>query len=259
MSNQLGAFLTALQFLTRVRLSGRGDREVSFQASIVYFPLVGLILGLILAATGLVLNHFVPAVARAGFLLTLEVFLSGGLHLDGFIDTMDGLLSGRERERVLEIMKDSHVGAHGVTAVITLLLLKFSLLFSLPPARLWLGGLPLSPFLLLMPVLSRWAMVPALTCFPYARREGLGSLFGAGQGRRALILATLGTVVLSWLALGYGGLILMALVALAVWWWCRYLKGVLGGLTGDTYGALAELTEVLVLAAVVLLRPWLGV
>ncbi|MGI9860306.1 adenosylcobinamide-GDP ribazoletransferase [Moorella naiadis] len=258
MSNQLAAFLTALQFLTRVRLSNRGNREVSFQASIVYFPLVGLILGLILAAAGLVLNHFVPA-ARAGFLLALGVFLSGGLHLDGFIDTMDGLLSGRERERVLAIMKDSHVGAHGVTAVITLLLLKFSLLFSLPPARLWLGDLPLSPFLLLMPVLARWAMVPALTCFPYARREGLGNLFGAGQGRRALILATVAAIALSWLALGCGGLILMALVALTAWWWCRRLTVVLGGLTGDTYGALAELTEVFVLAVVVLFRPWLGV
>ncbi|AOQ23783.1 adenosylcobinamide-GDP ribazoletransferase [Moorella thermoacetica] len=261
MTKQLAAFLAALQFLTRIRLSKRDTGATSFQESIVYFPLVGLILGLILAGAGQILSSLVPVPARAGFILFLGIFLSGGLHLDGFIDTMDGLLSGRERERVLEIMKDSRVGAHGVTAVITLLLLKFSLIFSLlslSPGRLWLAGMPLSPFLLLMPVLARWAMVPAITCFPYARREGLGSLFGAGQGRKALLLATFSTMILSWLTLGYKGLILMFLIALAVWSWCSHIKGILGGLTGDTYGALAEITEVLVLVAG-LFWPWLGV
>lgn len=255
MKGQLNAFLTALQFLTRIRLSYGDNSPAAFQQSVDFFPLVGLLLGLILAGAWQALSYLVPASARAGLVLALAVFLSGGLHLDGFIDSMDGLFSGRERERILAIMKDSHVGAHGVTAVVTLLVLKYSLLAALPPGHLWLGSLPLSPLLVLMPVLSRWAMVPALTCFPYARKEGLGTLFQAGRGRRSLVTATLITALLGWLIMGPAGLVYLLLVALVSLGWCNWIRRLLGGLTGDTYGALAEITEVFILAAY-FFRPW---
>ncbi|CEP68678.1 Cobalamin (vitamin B12) biosynthesis CobS,cobalamin-5-phosphate synthase [Moorella glycerini] len=249
MKGQLNAFLTALQFLTRIRLSYGDNSPAAFQQSVAFFPLVGLLLGIILAGAWQVLSYLVPATARAGLVLALAVFLSGGLHLDGFIDSMDGLFSGRERERILAIMKDSHVGAHGVTAVVTLLVVKYSLLTALPPGHLWLAGLPLPPLLVLMPVLSRWAMVPALTCFPYARKEGVGTLFQAGRGRRSLSIATLITALLSWLIMGLPGLVYLLLVALVSLGWCGWVRRLLGGLTGDTYGALAEITEVFILAA----------
>jgi len=249
LKKQVQAFLGALQFLTRLRLSCRVDTTGIFPQSIPYFPLVGLLLGLILAGAWQVLSFLFPAPARAALLLALAVYLSGGLHLDGFIDSIDGLFSGRERERMLAIMKDSHVGAHGVTATVILLLLKYSLLLSLPASNLWLLKLPLSPIVLLMPVLSRWAMVAALTCYPYARKEGLATLFGAGQGRRALIAATMITGLLSWLAMGAVGLLLLFLTGLVAIGWSNWVNRLLGGLTGDTYGALAEITEVFVLAA----------
>lgn len=249
MSSQGGAFLTALKFLTRIP-AGRGRGSSSaFHQSIAYFPLVGLLLGLLQAGAWQVLSYLVPPPARAGLVLALAVFLSGGLHLDGFIDTMDGLFSGRERERILAIMKDTHVGAHGVTAVVTLLIVKYSLLVALPPGGLWLASLPLPPLLVLAPLLSRWAMVPALTSFPYARKEGLGTIFGAGEGRSLLFLATLLAILFSWLVMGWPGMALLALAGLVALGWCFSLQRLLGGLTGDTYGALAELIEVVILAA----------
>ncbi|MBC7325907.1 MAG: adenosylcobinamide-GDP ribazoletransferase, partial [Moorella sp. (in: Bacteria)] len=163
MKGPLDAFLTALQFLTRIRLSKGGNSPVAFPQSVAFFPLVGLLLGLILAGCWQALPYHVPVTARAGLVLGAAVFLTGGLHLDGFIDTMDGLFSGRERQRILAIMKDSHVGAHGVTAVVTLLVLKYGLLTALPAGSLWLADVPLPPLLVLTMVLSRWSMVLALT------------------------------------------------------------------------------------------------
>ncbi|MBE3581689.1 MAG: adenosylcobinamide-GDP ribazoletransferase [Thermoanaerobacteraceae bacterium] len=242
------AFLVALKFLTRIPLKSGDNTGEAWQQSVAYFPLVGLVLGLILAAAWQALSLLVPDLPRAGLVLALAVFLSGGLHLDGFIDSMDGLFSGRDRERILAIMKDSHVGAHGVTAVVTLLVLKFSLLAALPSGNLRLAGLPLPPPLVLMPVLSRWAMVPALTCFPYARKEGMGSLFQAGRGRRNLFSATLVAALVAWFIMGPAGLFYLLLAALVSLGWCRWVRRLLGGLTGDTYGALAEIVEVFFLA-----------
>lgn len=243
----IDAFLVALKFLTRLPIKGGGNSPEAWRRSVAYFPLVGLILGIIMAGVWQALV-WVPALPRAGLILALAVFLSGGLHLDGFIDSMDGLLSGRDRERILAIMKDSHVGAHGVTAVVTLLLIKFSLLAVLPPGHLQVAGLALPPALVLMPVLGRWAMVPALTCFPYVRREGLGVLFQAGGGRRNLIYSTFVAALLAWLIMGPAGLFYLFLTALVSLAWCGWIRRLLGGMTGDTYGALAEIAEVFFLA-----------
>ncbi|MDK2820516.1 MAG: adenosylcobinamide-GDP ribazoletransferase [Clostridia bacterium] len=247
MKKQLQAFLTALQFLTRLRISILGDSADTFQQSITYFPLVGLILGIILAIVWYFLSFIDTEFLRAALLLALSVFLSGGLHMDGFMDSMDGLFSGRERERILEIMKDSNVGAHGVSAAIILMLLKFTLLLSLPNNYLEFFGLSLSPFILLMPVLGRWAMVPAVTCFPYARKKGIGGLFRTSQGIPIFIIATLVTFLICWFVMGTSGLILLFGVSLLVLVWCNWIKKILGGLTGDTYGALSEITEVFIL------------
>lgn len=253
MKEQLSAFLTALHFLTCIRF-GKGGRNASFPESVVYFPLVGLFLGLVISVVWALLSYFaVPDPARAGVILAVIVILGGGLHLDGFIDSMDALLSGKEREQKLTIMKDSHVGAHGLTAAVVLLILKYSLLQSLPVSDIFLMGLNFSPALLVMPLLGRWAMVLALTCYPYARNRGLGSLFNAGGGRKALIVSTLITMLILGFVLGFAGMVLLLLVYLAAVAWCRWVTGQLGGMTGDTYGALSEIIEVFVLAVIFIL------
>ncbi len=135
----LRAFFIGLQFLTRISIVEQKDWcEKDFADSVRYFPLIGLVLGIIYAAfaalllillpqNGFLLPHHVVAAA----LLILPILLTGGLHCDGFMDTMDGLFSGRSRERMLEIMKDSRVGANGVFAFVLLMIFNWSVLLDL--------------------------------------------------------------------------------------------------------------------------------
>ena len=174
-----------------------------------------------------------------------------GLHLDGFMDVCDGLFGGYNPERRLEIMRDSYVGAFAVVGAVSLLLLKYGALVSLltldAPGKGWV--------LLLFPALSRWSMVIALGAFPYARRQGLGSSYHQGTARLATAGAALTVVVIAALAGGIGGGALLAGVSALAWLLGRVMSRMLGGLTGDTYGAVNEITEAVTLAAAVALLP----
>lgn len=164
-------FITAFQFLTRIHLVTQSDwSPEGFGRSVKYFPLVGGIIGLLLAAVAYAVQYYggnqVPVHVLAAGLIFLEVLITGGLHCDGFMDTIDGVFSGRSRERMLEIMKDSRVGAFGAIAFSLLVLVKYSLYLDIKPAFLPVACLA-------MPVVSRMAVVLAITLFPYARKEGL--------------------------------------------------------------------------------------
>ena len=247
-------FIIALQFLTRIRLV-RQDTVApeTFGASARYFPLVGAVIGVILAAFCRFADPILPIHALAAALILLELYLTGGLHCDGLMDSADGLLSGRSRERMLEIMKDSRVGAHGVIVFVALILAKWSLLLDLLPA----GPVSATPLaaLFAMPVLGRLAMVIAITSYPYARPEGLGRAFAAYAGRPALHIAV-GTAVLLVVPLGPAALVALAAAAIFAVAFSRYAVRALGGLTGDTYGAVTELTEVVVLFIFVIAWDW---
>ena len=133
------AFFIGLQFLTRISIVEQKDWcEKDFADSVRYFPLIGLVLGIIYAAFAALLLSFLPQNGIllphhvvAAILLILPILLTGGLHCDGFMDTMDGLFSGRSRERMLEIMKDSRVGANGVFAFVLLMIFDWSILLDL--------------------------------------------------------------------------------------------------------------------------------
>lgn len=233
----------AIAFLTRLPV-GRGGLadEEALVCSVPYFPLVGAMVGLIVAGMDCVaIRAFTPTVASA---LDLCAFflLTGGMHFDGLVDAADGLLSGRPRERALEIMRDSRVGAMGVGAGLLLVLVKLSLLAAVPgPVRL--------RTLVLAPALGRWAMLPAMASFPYARdAPGLGGTFARKAGGRALAIATTLTAA-ACVALGggrgCGAFLGCAVTSLCLGW---RASSALGGLTGDVYGALAEVGEAVALA-----------
>ena len=159
-------FITCLEFLTRVRFSKRTDwRDEDFSRSVPYFPLVGLVIGFLLAAVNYSLFYIeTPLFLRVTLLLLAEIIITGGLMYDGFMDTADGVFSARSRERMLEIMKDSHVGSNAVLAIIILLLLKIA-------AYLELSGETLTWVLLTMSVATRTFMVVFIVNFPYARKR----------------------------------------------------------------------------------------
>ncbi len=266
------ACAAAFQFLTRLPVPVKLDyNDALFRRSVVFYPLVGLVLGLIAAAAGLLMASVLPPLPAAALLLGIWVLLTGALHLDGLMDTADGILSHRSREKMLEIMKDSRVGAMGVIAGVLVLLLKWSLLTELLSAAATGGQGKQWLLLALVPLWSRWYMVAAIACWPYARQtgSGMGGFFrGVGAGHAAAsglvaLLLSLGVAAageaFGWLPLPFWHMVGIVVMLLAVTMTAGVVMSVsihrkLGGLTGDTYGAMNELLEAALLLALVLIK-----
>lgn len=240
-------FITGLQFLTRIKLINQSYWEPdSFGRSVKFFPLIGAVIGIFIVVFNYIIGGVLPAAGfympqhvLAAILTAAPILITGGLHCDGFIDTMDGMFSGRSQERKLEIMKDSRVGANGVTAFTLLILLKWSIITDISPSLL-------PPALFSMPILGRFAMVIGIICFPYARVDGMGKAFAQHSGKNSLFIAAVLTFILL-APIGKQALISSLAVILFTIIFARYSCGTLGGLTGDVYGALTELSELIVL------------
>jgi adenosylcobinamide-GDP ribazoletransferase len=238
------SFWAALQFLTifptpiRHKVTAKTSGK-----SLAYFPLVGLILGAIMLGLNYVLLLVLPSSIVNALLIIALAILTGAHHLDGFIDTCDGVIAGSSKKERLSIMSDSKVGAFGIVGVILLLLLKYASL----------SAAPILPALLLMPTLSRWAMVSIIFTFPYAKRYGMGLAFKQGANWQRLTITTVISLVIAIALLKLWGLALMAALWLIAFGIASYFRSRLGGLTGDNYGAINELAEVLVLLLIILI------
>jgi adenosylcobinamide-GDP ribazoletransferase len=254
-------FLSALRFLTIIPVPlWREASPEEVGRSLSYFPLVGLIIGLILVVLNWLLGLILPPAVVNGLLIAAMVLLSGALHLDGFIDTCDGLGGHRTVEDRWRIMHDSRAGAFGIVGAVVLLLVKYASLSSVPSNLM-------TATLVIMPVVSRWAMVYAVFAYPYARPDGLGKVFKEGASGSGLALATVFTLAVAmgaawWAKTGYfylAGLVIVSGIWLLTLLMATYLKRKLAGLTGDTYGAINEVAEVGVLLIVGLLayNQWL--
>ncbi|QHT60784.1 adenosylcobinamide-GDP ribazoletransferase [Paenibacillus lycopersici] len=261
---ELQAAGTAFQLLTRIPVPAVIPFTPEMLArSVVYYPVVGVVIGGIVGAAGAGLDGLVPPMPAAVLLLAVWLLLSGGLHMDGLMDTADGVLSHRSRERMLEIMKDSRVGAMGVLAAAVLLLFKFAVLGTwMEEGRSWLAE---APMFALACGLGRLWLVAAMAFWPFARPgEGMAALFGSVRPRHAAAAALMQALltvacVLACPASASVGRLLAAIVwtaalaiavggVLSVW-----LRRKLGGLTGDTYGAMVEAIEAALLFALVIL------
>ncbi len=246
---------SAFSFLTVFPIPAPSAAQIEADAALFgrafgWYPLVGLAVGAILFGAQWTLAQLpFSSQIQAALLLGLWIVISGGLHLDGLMDSCDALFAPVGVERRLQILKDVHTGAFGVIGVVWVLLLKWSLL-----AQIVESGPPTA--MILAPVWGRWMLVWASERFPYARAEAsLGSFIRQGLGPRQ-------TVIASALALSvHGGFgvahptLLWLLIALPMGvWLARWGAARLGGgLTGDLYGALCECVEVLILLAAVML------
>jgi adenosylcobinamide-GDP ribazoletransferase len=227
---------SALQFLTRLPVPA-GDYRL--EAGLVWFPVVGFLLGGILAAVDWALrSQEVSPLVISVVVVVLLLVLTGALHADGLMDTCDAVFAHATPERRLEIMRDPRVGAFGVVGLVCLVALKISAVEALSS--------PIRPQLLILaPGLGRWAIVMLATVFPYGRLEGLGAPLKAAATPRMLIVASVLPVV-GCLALGPLGIACGGVAALAAWSLGRWLMRLLPGLTGDCYGAVCEVVEALV-------------
>ena len=231
----LRALTAAFSFLTRIPIAAGSVEPRDLARSLTWFPAVGAALGAVLVAIAhLLLGPLSPAMTAVALVAVLAG-LTGGLHLDGVADVFDALGGGRgQRDRMLAILRDSRIGAHGAAGLVLLLVAKVVATAEILERATWA--------LYAAPVAARWAVVPLVVAFPYARPEGLGKPFHGHAGPAQLLGATLvAALAIGWL--GVAALLpalaaLAAALALAVW-----LHRHLGGLTGDVYGAAIELAE----------------
>ncbi len=236
MLSRLGLALSFLTIIPVPRHRIADARELA--KSMAWFPVVGLLLGGLLAGTALGLERFLPAPAGAALLVAVLTAATRALHLDGLADTLDGLGGGRTREDSLRIMKDHAVGAFGAAGLVVALILKYGLILSL----LETGQVR---FLLVFPVLSRAAMVLLAYLSPYAREEGgLGEAMATLTDGQTLGLAGGSAVLIAGLAGHWQGLAALAVAAAATWGLALYFKQRLGGVTGDVFGAVNEMMEI---------------
>ena len=238
------ALAAAVQFLllspTFIRRSFT-PRELG--RAVGFYPLVGLLLGAVLALVDLLLARILPIGVRSALILTLWIAITGALHFDGFVDSCDGLLGGGTPDQRLAIMRDERAGAYGLAGGLLLLLILFSGLSAVQSLR-W-------AMLLLAPVIGRWAMALAVVLFPYARPTGLGRDI---KDHAALEEAVLSTVIallvvlpLAWWMHSVLPMVALGLAAVIGWLTAQFAKSRVGGLTGDIYGGINMMVEASVL------------
>lgn len=244
--------LVAVQFLTVApALLRRNITPLELGKSVAYFPLAGLLIGLLLFGLHRLLEAVFPAGVGAAILLGVWLLCSGALHFDGFLDAVDGLLGGRTTEDRLRILRDESVGAFAVAAGGTLLLLKFGALGVV-------GARPAA--LIAAPLLGRWVMSAAVVLYAYARAEGLGRAMKENSGWRqfgtASVLTTAALAALAPLAGIAATAAAVVVVCLGAWLLIRFTLRRIPGLTGDIYGALCEVAETLCLLTLVAQWPF---
>jgi adenosylcobinamide-GDP ribazoletransferase len=212
-----------------------------------WFPVVGALLGLLLAGVDWVAGRLFPALLASLLTVTVWKLATGGLHLDGLADCLDGLM-GRDREHRLAIMRDSRIGTFGAVGLILFLMLEIVAVAELPPE--------IRPRVLLtVPVVAR-AVPPILArLFGAARGEGQGAVFAAGVGAGGAALAAVVALVVALGVLGMAGLLAAAVALGVAGAGASFLARRLGGITGDVLGAAIEAAE---LAALLTVLAWLG-
>ncbi len=260
----LSAAAAAVQLMTRVPIPfAFAWNERIARRSIAFYPLAGLVVGVVVGLVYALSAAWVPPPAAAALVVAAWVWVTGGLHLDGWMDTADALGSNRSRERMLEIMKDPRVGAMGVASGALLLLGKYAFVLSLLEYTA-AGGVRLAAAVAAAPILARMFAPWAVVRWPYAGGSGgMGAAMRAAGVRHALAALVVGAACLAAALALFGGgaadaVMLLplaaagaALTAAAGALGAYRLSRRFGGLTGDLYGALIEGLELLLLFAVV--------
>ncbi|MDO9191464.1 MAG: adenosylcobinamide-GDP ribazoletransferase [Undibacterium sp.] len=253
--HQLRLFFIALQFFTRIPI----PRWVGFDPAWLhqasrYFPAVGWIVALVTAAVYALASLLWPPAVAVVLATVAGIWLTGAFHEDGFADVCDGFGGGMTPERVLEIMKDSRVGAYGAIGIVLMLIFKITLLVSLPV-------LYVVPALLIAHPLSRLASCTLIWRLDYARLEGKAKPLAQHMSTAEWLIA-LFTVMLPIAGLLYLGLIplanfliAMVFLILASWWLARLFVRRIGGYTGDCLGAIQQLSEVAFYLGLLALPP----
>jgi len=238
--------VAAARYLTIVPLPGpaRPTPDALGRAA-PWFPVIGLGIGVALVLIERLTEVLFPLLLAGLLTVTAWKLLTGGLHLDGLADCLDGL-GGRDAEHRLAIMRDSRIGAFGALGLILLLLLEIAAVTELPPSVR-------AQALLVVPVVAR-ATPPLLArLFPPAKSEGLGAAFGAGLGALAAPIALSIALVVAIVALRALGIVVVVVSVASALVVARFVAGRVAGITGDVLGAAIEIAE---LAGLLTVSAW---
>ncbi len=242
-------FILTLQFLTKISINpSLKANEEDFAKGVVFFPIVGLIIGAldlaVLVISSMILGGIFPIICC----LLAGIFITGALHTDGLADTCDGIFSSRTGDRILEIMRDSRIGTNGTIAILFDFLLRLSLLAML-------AGRGLYNAVLLSPAASRTLMVLLMKTSVYARSgPGLGGLYLGKQSTGTTLLATAIGVMSIFAFSGILGIVAFGICLIFCFLYRSFIYSKLNGMTGDTLGAANELFEIIFILIMALLQ-----
>ena len=246
---EIGHFFVGIMFLTRLPVpSGLRQVEGRLARSARYFPLVGVLIGVLTGMVFLIASQMLPSFICAGLAIVVGLLITGALHEDGLADTCDGLGGGATRERALEIMRDSRIGTYGACALI---------------CSIGIRGLTLSYFdahsgliaLIVCHAVSRAVIPPVLVAGHYARSRGLASSVAGGVTGREAALAFFLACAVSLIAGPVAAVAAIAAAYFAGGVMLSILVRRIGGYTGDGLGAIQQLAEIAVL--ITLAGVWL--
>ena len=250
MKTQIKRFLLTIGFMTRIPVNvDLGEvKDEDMHKGFLYYPVVGLVIGLIDMAVYLAVSRVLPPALGILFSMLANLCVTGAFHLDGLSDTADGIYSARTRERMLEIMKDSRIGTNGAIAMCFDLALQFAGIWYCSPR--WL-------IILLLPVAGKMVQGAMVYKAIYPREKGIGIYVGTVDGPTVIGTVILGLIPMV-LAFSWQGVVIFALLYLFAWLFRIYITGKIGGITGDVMGAATELSQVLFLILVIVMTRYAG-
>ena len=236
----MNKIIIAFQFLTILPLKVKSFRQELLAESTIYFPLVGLTLGIGLAGLEYSLSPFLPIDITAIIQVAFLALITSGLHIDGFADTFDGLGCVKSQKEKLKVMKDSRIGTMGAISVIFLVLLKYnSMAFIEQSIKIYA--------LLIFPMVSRWTMVLAILYSSQMKHTGMGSKFQKQIKEKHFILSSILPCLIVVFLFGVSGLAVLITICIFTYTIYRLLVKSFGKITGDHFGFINETIEVLTL------------
>jgi adenosylcobinamide-GDP ribazoletransferase len=241
----IAEFPLAISFLTILPvIDRRPASEETVAASFAWFPIVGLLIGVALVGEDWLLAFFFAQVIRSVLIVISLTVITGAVHLDGLADTADALGAGRDRERALDILRDSRVGTFGASAIFFDLTLKILTLSTLAGPRRYAA-------LIIAPTLARFAMVMVGVGIPYLRESGAGTAFldsqSLGWRRRVAVIFLIIDCVILLSPFRTVGVLAVSIALLIAFLMHLFYRRWLGGVTGDLIGACGEVIEIAVL------------
>lgn len=245
-------FIILIQFMTRIPIPLKiSYSEKKFGKSIKFFPLVGLIIGLILYFSNFLItvylkNIFYNKTIIAIFLIILEILIAGIIHIDGLADTFDGLFSYAKKEKMLEIMKDSRIGTNGAVVLILYFITKTVLISEIITTN--------PKYLIIFPIIARLSTPVNAGLSNYARKSGMSNAIISENGIFEVIFSLALSIILVFYIIGIEGIITIFIAFIFIIIFMLNVRKKIDGITGDTMGASLELTSILVLFLGIVLR-----